>query len=101
MGNVSDIIFYLARVLELSRWKNTLEDLLQRLLIEIRLLNDERTNTEKEIESITHPLHIASECISMRDCRRETELTYDEADIELKKELRLIANIHETLTKRH
>lgn len=85
---------------ELSRWKDIFEDLLQKLITEIRLLKDEKVNTEKEIESITQPLRIASECISMRDCRREAELTYDEADIELKKELRIIANIHEALSKR-
>ncbi|KYN38866.1 Tektin-2 [Trachymyrmex septentrionalis] len=88
------------RVLELSRWKDILDDLLQKLLTEIRLLSDEKANTQNELENITHPLRIASECISMRDCRRETELTYDEADIELKKELRLIGNIHEEFTKR-
>lgn len=92
--------FFLTRVLELSRWKDVLEDLLQKLLTEIRLLSDEKTSTQKEIESITYLLHITSECISMRDCRREAELTYDEIDIELKKELRVIANIHEALTKR-
>lgn len=73
---------------------------MQKLITEICLLNDEKTNTEKDIENVTQPLRIASECISMRDCRREAELTYDEADIELKKELRMIANIHEALTKR-
>lgn len=92
--------FCLARVSELSRWKDVLEDLLQKLITEIHLLNDEKSNTEKEIESITQPLRIASESISMRDCRRETELTYDDADVELKKELHMIANIHEALTKR-
>lgn len=76
------------------------EDLLQKLITEMCLLNNEKTNTEKDIENITQPLRIASECISMRDCRREAELTYDEVDIELKKELCMIANIHETLTKR-
>lgn len=88
------------RVLELARWKDVLEDLLQKLLTEIRLLSDEKANTDKDIENIAHPLRIVSECISMRDRRREAELTYDEADIELKKELLLIANIHEALTKR-
>ncbi|XP_011636068.1 tektin-B1 [Pogonomyrmex barbatus] len=88
------------RVLELSRWKDILEDLLQKLLIEIGLLNDEKDNTEKEIERISQPLRIANECISMRDCRRRPELTYDEADTELKKELCMIANIQEALTKR-
>ncbi|XP_011172391.2 tektin-B1 [Solenopsis invicta] len=88
------------RVLEISRWKDVFEDLLQKLLTEMRLLSDEKANTQKEIEDITRSLHIASECISTRDCRRRTELTYDEADIELKKELCMIANIHEALTKR-
>jgi len=87
-------------VTELSRWKDTLEDLLQKLLNEICLLSDEKANTEKDIESVNRLLQIVSECISIRDCRRTTELTYDEADAELKKELRMIANIQEALTKR-
>ena len=74
--------------------------MLQKLLTEIHSLSDEKANTQKDLENITHPLRIASECISMRDRRRETELTYDEADIELKKELRMIANIYEEFTKR-
>ncbi|GAB1869917.1 Tektin [Camponotus japonicus] len=88
------------RVTELSRWKDTLEDLLQKLLIEIRLLSDEKADTEKEIENIDHPLRIVNECISIRDCRRGTELTYDETDVELKKELCAIANVKETFTNR-
>ncbi|KAL0133171.1 hypothetical protein PUN28_000734 [Cardiocondyla obscurior] len=88
------------RILEISRWKDILDDLLQKLVVEIDSLNDEKANTVKDIENISQFQRIANECISMRDCRRVTELTYDEADIELKKELCLIANIHETLTKR-
>lgn len=88
------------RVTEVSRWKDVLEDLLQKLLSEIRLLRDEKADTEKEIESIDHPLRIVNECISIRDCRRGTELTYDEANIELKKELCAIANVKETFTNR-
>lgn len=88
------------RVTEVSRWKDILDDLLQKLLCEMRLLRDEKADTEKEIESIDHPLKIVSECISIRDCRRGTELTYDEADIELKKELCAIANVKETFTNR-
>ncbi|XP_012233527.1 tektin-2 isoform X2 [Linepithema humile] len=88
------------RVTELSRWKDTIEDLLQKLLTEMCLLSDEKANTEKDIESVNRLLQIVSECISTRDCRRVTELTYDEADTELKKELRTIASIQEALTKR-
>ncbi|XP_072748508.1 tektin-B1 [Anoplolepis gracilipes] len=88
------------RVTELSRWKDTLEDLLQKILIEIRLLDDEKADTEKEIENIDHPLRIVSECISIRDCRRGTELTYDETDVELKKELCVVTNVKEMFTNR-
>lgn len=88
------------RVTELSRWRNIFEDLLQKLLTEIRLLNDEKANLEKDLEDISYPLRITSECISTRDCRRETELTYDEGDIELKKELCTIGKLQEELTKR-
>lgn len=36
----------------------------------------------------------------MRDCRRGTELTYDEADTELKKELCVIENVKTFLTNK-
>ncbi|XP_050459754.1 tektin-2 [Cataglyphis hispanica] len=88
------------RVTESSRWKDTLTDLLQKLLIEICMLRDEKADTEKEIENIDLPLRIISECISIRNCRRGTELTYDEADVELKKELCAIANVKESFTNK-
>ncbi|EFN79055.1 tektin-2 [Harpegnathos saltator] len=88
------------RVTELSRWRNDLEDLMQQLLLEIRLLSDEKSNTEREIETMIHLLQVVSECISTRDRRKRTELTYDETDIQLKKELCLIADIQDALTKR-
>ncbi|XP_020286874.1 tektin-B1 [Pseudomyrmex gracilis] len=88
------------RVTELSNWKDVFENLLQKLSNEMCLLNNEKATTEKDIESINHPLQIANKCISIRDCRRKTELTYDEADVELKKELCMIAKIQETFTQR-
>lgn len=93
-------VFYFIRITELSRWKDVFENLLQNLLNEISLLNNEKADMEKEIENINNPLRIVSDCIAMRDCRRERELTYDEADIELKKELCLLGNLREELTKR-
>lgn len=85
---------------ELSRWRDVLEDSLRKLLFEMRSLSDEKAETEKAIESISLPLRVVGECISMRDCRRGTELTYDEADAELKKELCAIACIKDALTKK-
>lgn len=86
---------------ELIRWRNEFEQLLQKLLGEIQSLRNEKANTEKEIENINYPLRVISECLSIRDSRRETELTYDEANAELRKELRLIENVRDTYTKRY
>lgn len=61
-------------------------------------MRDERAEAEKDLDSIQHPLKVAAECISMRDCRRGTELTYDEPDTELKKELTVIEGLKKTLT---
>lgn len=92
------LFFY--RVTELSRWRNDLENLTQQLLLELCSLNDEKSNTEREIENMSNLLQVVSECISTRDRRRKTELTYDETDIQLKKELCMTANIQDALTKR-
>lgn len=92
--------FVFGRVTELSRWRNDLEDLMQQLLFEIRSLSDEKSNMEREIENMSHLLQVVSECISTRDRRRTTELTYDETDMQLKKELCVVANIQDALTKR-
>ncbi|XP_008558946.1 tektin-2 [Microplitis demolitor] len=86
------------RVKELSKWEETASKLLNELSLEKKRLRDERAEAEKDLDSIQHPLKVAAECISMRDCRRGTELTYDEPDTELKKELTVIEGLKKTLT---
>ncbi|XP_076649780.1 tektin-2 isoform X2 [Halictus rubicundus] len=88
------------RVTELSRWRDVLQNLLDKLLSEIRSLKDEKADAEKELENLNYSLQVTAQCISMRDCRRGTELTYDEADTELKKELCVIENVKQSLTSR-
>ncbi|XP_076285805.1 tektin-2 [Lasioglossum baleicum] len=88
------------RVTELSRWREVLQNLLDKLLSEIHFLKDEKADAEKELETLNYPLQVTAQCISMRDCRRGTELTYDEADTELKKELCVIENVKQSLTAR-
>lgn len=48
-------------------------------------LKEEKASTERELEQLNLPLLICSECLSNRDGRRSSELTYDLADTELKK----------------
>ncbi|XP_020712017.1 tektin-2 [Athalia rosae] len=88
------------RVTELSRWRELTDKQLQSLNREINLLKDGRNDTEKELENLNLPLQVTAECISMRDCRRGTELTYDEANDELKKELCVIEGVKQLLTNR-
>lgn len=75
--------------------------MLGKLVSEIQFLQDEKSDAEKELEILNYPLQVTAECISMRDCRRGTELTYDEADTELKKELCVIENVKQLLTDRY
>lgn len=88
------------RLTEVSRWREMIEKQFERLELEIRFLKDEKADTEKELENLNLPLQITAECISMRDCRRGTELTYDDGDNELKKELCVIEGVKKLLTNR-
>ncbi|CAK1579553.1 unnamed protein product [Parnassius mnemosyne] len=76
-----------ARVYEIEQWKSTLQELLNRLDREMNALKEEKASTERELEQLNLPLLVCSECLSNRDGRRSSELTYDLADTELKKEL--------------
>ncbi|XP_049871168.1 tektin-B1-like [Pectinophora gossypiella] len=76
-----------ARIYEIEQWKSTIQDLLNRINREMDLLKEEKASTERELEQLNLPLLVCSECLSNRDGRRSTELTYDMADTELKKEL--------------
>ncbi|CAH0723613.1 unnamed protein product, partial [Brenthis ino] len=76
-----------ARVYEIEQWKSTLQELLDRLDREMSALKEEKASTERELEQLNLPLLVCSECLSNRDGRRSSELTYDLADTELKKEL--------------
>lgn len=53
-----------------------------------------------EIEFLGTRFAVVSECISMRDCRFGEDLTYDEADKELKKELCLLESVKRNLGER-
>lgn len=70
---------------EIEQWKSTLQELLDRLDREMTSLKEEKAATERELEQLNMPLLVCSECLSNRDGRRSSELTYDLADTELKK----------------
>lgn len=88
------------RVTELDRWKEMLESCLQRIDKEVNQLKDEKYETEKEIEGLGIPIGVIAECISMRDNRQGSELTYDEGDTELKRELCVVEDVKKMLIER-
>ncbi|XP_018319190.1 tektin-2 [Agrilus planipennis] len=88
------------RVTELERWRDLFQGCLDRLNKEMKSLRDEKYETERELDSLGIPLGVISECISMRDNRLGVELTYDDGDTELKKELCVVENVKKLLVER-
>lgn len=82
----------------MGRWRATMEETLARVNREIHLLREEKASTERDLEAILVPLNVVAECLSKRDSRIETDLTYDDGEIELKKELCVIENNQKMLT---
>ncbi|XP_037946775.1 tektin-B1-like, partial [Teleopsis dalmanni] len=69
----------------------------ERIIHEMNLLTEEKASTERELDAIQNPLAIVSECLASRDCRLGSEITYDDADTELKKELYILENNQQIL----
>lgn len=80
------------RVAEIGRWRETMQACLDRVNNEMKMLREEKNSTERELEQMLTPLSVVSECLTMRDCRLGSEITYDDGDTELKKELCVIEN---------
>lgn len=58
----------------------------------MELLAEEKASTERELEAMQVPISVIAECLTMRDCRLGAEMTYDEADTEIKNELAVVEN---------
>lgn len=58
----------------------------------MKLLTEEKASTERELEAMQTPLSVIGECLTMRDCRLGSEITYDDADTEIKHELTIVEN---------
>lgn len=81
-------IIYILRISEMDRWRDTLQMCLDRLNSEMSQLMEEKAATEREMETLCNtPLTVVSECLTMRDSKLGSEITYDDADTELKKVL--------------
>lgn len=80
------------RIAEVDRWRETIQACYNRIVKEMAAMKEEKALTERDLEALITPLSVVSECLTMRDCRLGSELTYDDGDTELKKELSVIEN---------
>lgn len=78
------------RVLELTRWLNTMVNCQDRLLCEITVLRSEKDETERELDALDAPLETVAQSLSTRNNRLEPELTHDQSGEELKVELNVV-----------
>lgn len=69
----------------MERWRETLAGGLDKLDRDMASLRDEKAATERDLDALGIHIAILNECITARDARLGTELTYDDADVELKK----------------
>ncbi len=67
-----------------------MEHCMARIEKEIESMKNEKDVTEQDMEAMVTPLTVVSECLTTRDSRLEPELTYDDVDIELQKELSIV-----------
>ncbi|KAH8248060.1 hypothetical protein KR038_005712 [Drosophila bunnanda] len=88
------------RISELNRWRDILEKSFERIVREIDMLQEEKNATERELEALTGPISVIAECLTMRDGRLGSEITYDEADTEIKNELAVLENNQRLLADR-
>lgn len=86
------------RVAELNRWCEEMRSCMERLVKEINFLRIEKGSTENDLDALTIPLTVVTECLTMRDSRVPDELTQDDANVELKRELKLIESNRKMLS---
>lgn len=77
-----------------------MEKSFERIVREINMLQEEKNATERELEALAGPISVIGECLTMRDGRLGSEITYDEADTEIKNELAILENNQRLLADR-
>lgn len=67
------------------------------MLKEINSLRLQKSLTESVLDALSVRLSVGAECLSMRDNRMHGELTQDDANVELKRELTIVESGVKTL----
>ncbi|KAK9732128.1 hypothetical protein QE152_g13059 [Popillia japonica] len=85
------------RITDTTFWRNEVQTELEKLITEIDLLQNARRALEKAILDIEGPLHIAQECLYLRENRPGMDLVHDAPEQSLLQEIELYRNSQEKL----
>ncbi|KAL1129309.1 hypothetical protein AAG570_013838 [Ranatra chinensis] len=86
------------RLIEVTKWRELLDNYRQLIDKEIADMKKEKEETEAEIEFLGLSFTVVNECLTQRDQRSGADLCTDEAEIEIKHELRMLESLKELLT---
>jgi len=88
------------RIDDINDWKRSLERCLEETDKEIKSLENEKKNAEIALEAKIIPLHIALECLMLREEREGIDLVRDEVEHQLQKEVEVIEGIKALLQQK-
>lgn len=88
------------RIDDINDWKRSLERCLEETDKEIKTLENEKKNIEISLEDKEIPLHVALECLMLREEREGIDLVKDEVEYQLQKEVEVIEGIKALLQQK-
>lgn len=86
-------MFRRSRASDIERWRKELENTLREVEEEIRVQREAKESCERALEAKAMPIDVATECLSLREGRREFEVVRDPVEHSLKAELKLLEQI--------
>ena len=85
------------RISDIDRWRKQLEKTLDEVNSEIGVLNEAKESCERALEAKAMPHDVVTECLSIREGRREFEVVRDPVEHQLNNENLLIEKIRSQL----
>jgi len=85
------------RLIEVDNWRDILQRTLEIAVAEIAALAAAKNETERALEGTNLPLEIANENLTVREGRKGVDLTHDQVEDELNKEVALITEVRRLL----
>nr|XP_019964960.1 PREDICTED: tektin-2 [Paralichthys olivaceus] len=85
------------RVWDVARWKEALQTCARKVDEEMEALTLCKEQTEQALAATALPFEVSTECLTLREGRRRSELVTDPVDEQLKTEVQLIGRVQQVL----